>query len=1191
MSLTGGLTLRGKLLLMVLVPALGLLWFSGNQSVRELAELRETEQARDLFVTTESLDALVEVLATERGRAFAYSGTGRMRYSSQLQRDYAETDRVIAAFRQSMQAAPGIADSLPDLWAAFLTIDQDLEELVRRRSVRRNLLRDQAYTNLEELNDYTFLLLSIRDIKRSVQTLIRDSRVVELSIPLDAIEEYFLALGMQRAFGSWILAHGELPGNMGISFLASVHRARVAEERLAGMPFYTKYHEQLRVELAAVNYSLVQQVTGEIESYLGRLNRFRKLQSAIGYGGLIHQFKNYVMRGDDRYRIAFEQQFAALDAELSRAAGDESVSALTRQQIGDILSTFREYAGKLAIAQRLHAGNAPLAQIEKAVKVDDGAALAAVRDLFSFAFSVSAEEWFRAQSQHIAIQLKAAGLIREELFRHVQGKVQEQRRALLFHVLLTTLLLVISFFVMVVVYRDTLRSIRSVAHAVDDIANDGRLDVELPESRNDEIGLLVSSLENLVRNTRAVIAQAGRIGQGDYTVIVTPRSDEDQLAHALNAMVASLVDLSVTEKHDRQLKERLVAMSDILRLGIEPVSTAQQVLEFFCEQAVAEVGVFYLPGDEAGLYEPCCAHSVNLASVDPVHAGQGLVGRVISARELSVHDKLPNDYLAFRAGVGNASPSSLLILPLWERNDCVGAIELGKFGNFTQDILDFIPLAQESIALGLQALMRRRQLEQYVIELDERRAALEQREADLQAMNAELQSQAEQLQASEEELRCANEELNESTAALRDSHAKLQLQAQELELASKYKTEFLANMSHELRTPLNSILILSRDLAENHGGNLTREQIDSASLIDSSGRGLLELINDILDLSKVEAGKLELVPEPMIVRDFVRELGRLFTPQARHKNIELSVECTKSVPEQWVTDSHRVGQVLKNFLSNAVKFTSAGRVLLRVTLQSPQAEQAEGPDLLRFDVIDSGVGIEQGQLANVFEHFRQEDGSTSREYGGTGLGLSISRSLSELLGGSIEVESVKGVGSTFSLLLPEMEEDSGSGLVSDDPDHPEAPVRDIVPVPKAVDELQLDAGVDPDLMAALNEKKIIIADDDLRNCFSLSSALRRYGMYVLLAKDGGQCIEKLHEHPDVAAVVLDLMMPVMDGFQTLEVMRGDYRLARIPVVLLTARSMPTDEARAREAGAADFLMKPIAARTLALKLAEILGGK
>ena len=398
--------------------------------------------------------------------------------------------------------------------------------------------------------------------------------------------------------------------------------------------------------------------------------------------------------------------------------------------------------------------------------------------------------------------------------------------------------------------------------------------------------------------------------------------------------------------------------------------------------------------------------------------------------------------------------------------------------------------------------------------------------------------------------------------------------AHELENASRYKSEFLANMSHELRTPLNSMLILSRVLANNETGNLTPGQVESAQVVHESGTDLLRLINDILDLSKVEAGRMDVHAEERDFSGFRRTLERLFQPVAEQKGLTFAVEIHPEAPAMLNTDWAKVEQIVRNFLSNAFKFTARGGV--RVTVAPPRPGHLfmhpglSSRNCVAVAVQDSGIGIPEDKREQIFEAFRQVDGTTSRQYGGTGLGLSISRRFAELVGGEIQVESEEGQGSAFTLYLPHLfpetiRAEKGAGGV--------IPGKDANATGSAF------------AFKALS-RTVLVVDDDRRNVFALKQALDGHVGRVLSAGNGRQALAVLDEHPDVDLVLMDIMMPDMDGYQAMEAIRRQTRFSRLPILALTAKAMPGDREKCLEAGASDYLAKPVDADRLLRALAE-----
>ncbi|MDQ1652909.1 MAG: hypothetical protein QOI35_2109, partial [Cryptosporangiaceae bacterium] len=417
---------------------------------------------------------------------------------------------------------------------------------------------------------------------------------------------------------------------------------------------------------------------------------------------------------------------------------------------------------------------------------------------------------------------------------------------------------------------------------------------------------------------------------------------------------------------------------------------------------------------------------------------------------------------------------------------------------------------------------------------------------------------------------------------------------EQLALSSQYKSEFLANMSHELRTPLNSLLILARLLADNREANLSPKQIEFAQTIHNAGWDLLSLINDILDLSKIEAGKMDVRPEVVILDDICSFVEQGFGPQVEVKGLALDIRSTDGLPQTIVTDRQRLQQVLKNLLSNAVKFTESGSVTLSIGVAPPDQLFA-APTLNRagqvvaFEVSDTGIGISQDKLNVIFEAFHQGDGTTSRKYGGTGLGLSISREIARLLGGSIAVRSEAGRGSTFTLYVPAdypfaVGDLDGLGTLAAEPAVDGRPPR----LPAILGTEQEAAEPTP-AISGLSGKTVLVVDDDVRNVFALTSALELHGMTVLYADTGQSGIALLRQHPEINLVLMDVMMPDMDGNRTTEAIRQQPRFQNLPIVFLTAKAMPEDRDKSLAAGATDYVTKPVDLDRLLAVMASSLG--
>jgi Signal transduction histidine kinase len=545
-----------------------------------------------------------------------------------------------------------------------------------------------------------------------------------------------------------------------------------------------------------------------------------------------------------------------------------------------------------------------------------------------------------------------------------------------------------------------------------------------------------------------------------------------------------------------------------------------------------------------------------------------------------------------------------------------------------------IATSVNTISVNTKTEVLLRQSQELTEQLRERSAELENRQKALQDSNAELEEKAELLAQQNRDIEVKNTEIEEARQVLEE-------RAEQLAVSMRYKSEFLANMSHELRTPLNSLLILAKLLADNADTNLTPKQVEFAETIHGAGSDLLQLINDILDLSKVEAGKMDVSPTRIALVQLVDYVEATFRPLTAEKGLDFSVRVSPELPATLHTDEQRLLQVLRNLLSNAVKFTDSGAVELVIRpagtdvpvaireqlLESGSLRDADA-DLIAFSVTDTGIGIAASKMRVIFEAFKQADGTTSRKYGGTGLGLSISREIARLLGGEIYAQSEPGRGSTFTLYLPLHPSElppqgygqlaptleTGELLASEAELHdirmpaevksyqdaqngpaalfrrrrralPTAEQHSAVPgQPDGAGGVaqepwgaagQQDAGAQQGRGIRFEGEKVLIVDDDIRNVFALTSVLEQHGLSVLYAENGREGIEVLEQHDDVTVVLMDIMMPEMDGYATTTAIRRMPQFAGLPIIALTAKAMKGDREKAIESGASDYVTKPV----------------
>ena len=590
--------------------------------------------------------------------------------------------------------------------------------------------------------------------------------------------------------------------------------------------------------------------------------------------------------------------------------------------------------------------------------------------------------------------------------------------------------------------------------------------------------------------------------------------------------------------------------------------------------------------------------------------GDGLIGQAALERKRIGVEQVPDEFFGIHSALGEAPPRQLVAVPLLLKGRLLGVFEFGTFRPFTGTEEAFIDAVLPSVALGLdnirradetQLLLERTQAQ--AEELQRSQVALQAQEEELRATNEELQGktveleeQAQRLSASEEELRvqaeelqASNEELRQKTEVLNEQKDVLQVlqretefKAQELARASQYKTDFLANMSHELRTPLNSLLILSKELTENESGHLDAEEVEAAAVIHDSGSNLLRLINDILDLSKIEAGKMDVHNEEVKVESITREVTRHFRHMAMESRLEFAIEVDEAVPEALVTDRSKLQQILNNLLGNAFKFTHEGKVTLRLAMADnallTRIGAQAGQSHVALAVHDSGIGIPAERLDTIFEAFEQVDSSTSRHYGGSGLGLAIARRLAQLLGGHLVADSEQDKGSIFALVLPLLAVPVATrpaGAAAQRPVALERPEASR-PAPRAATVQLIDWIPDDRHAITAGETIILTIEDDPAFARILVDLIRRKGHRALAAADGESGLELARRYRPTG-ILLDVMLPGMDGWSVLQHLKHDPVTAAIPVHFISA----VDEAAKGVAlGAVGYLTKPVERKAL-----------
>ena len=674
-----------------------------------------------------------------------------------------------------------------------------------------------------------------------------------------------------------------------------------------------------------------------------------------------------------------------------------------------------------------------------------------------------------------------------------------------------------------------------------------------------------------------------KIASGDYSVrsLDMAKDELGRISTALNEMVVAL-ESSFTELQKRNwMQTGTVTLTNAIRgeLFVKNIST--KIINSLAGYMDAQVGTLYIADRHMNLKLHGGFAETN--APEEIAYGKGLVGQAVKNREILISDALPADYMAISSSIGNTLPTYAVVLPLVYSDNIIGAIELGLLHKPGDKDIEFLKNNAETIAIGINSAINYEKMQELLEETQAQSEELQAQHNELENINAELEIQTEKLQASEEELRVQQEELQQANGELEErsnlleernqviveKNIEVQRKAEELALSTKYKSEFLANMSHELRTPLNSILLLSRLLSDNSEDNLSDDQVEYARVIQSSGNGLLLLIDEILDLSKIEAGKMTLEYEPVSLKEIAEDMRGLFEPVAVSKSIAFKVAISNNANALIETDKLRLEQILKNFLSNAMKFTKQGSV----TLGIDKDDAKEG--YLNFSVTDTGIGIPADKQQLIFEAFQQADGSTRRKYGGTGLGLSISKELSKLLGGTIIIRSQQGQGSTFTVSVPiaqqyVSQEAASEMQVMEMPDEPK-------PIPRDPNHEYISANIPesiPDDRAAIgkDDKTLLIIEDDTSFARSLLDFTRKQGYKGIVCVRGDEGITLAKQYRPIG-ILLDIQLPIKSGWEVMEELKADNQTRHIPVHIMSSHSV---KKKSLMKGAIDFINKPMA---------------
>jgi signal transduction histidine kinase/HAMP domain-containing protein/ActR/RegA family two-component response regulator len=713
---------------------------------------------------------------------------------------------------------------------------------------------------------------------------------------------------------------------------------------------------------------------------------------------------------------------------------------------------------------------------------------------------------------------------------------------------------------------------------------------------------------NLTRQVRAIAEVTSAVATGDLTrsISVEAQGEVAELKDNINAMVQSLRETTKANQEQDWLQTNLAKMASLMQGHRDLTTVAELIMNELIPLVGAQHGMFFLAetSDNDTRLRLIAGYGLttHIEAPSQFRLGQSLIGQAAKTKKPIVLADVPEGYLRISSGLGEAAPVNLIVLPILFEDQVLGVIEAGSFWPFTQVQRDFLEQLMETIGVNVNTMIANARTDALLAESQRLASELQARSVELQARQDELQRSNADLEDKAAQLARQNSDIELKNAQIEQARREIEERASQLDLASRYKSQFLANMSHELRTPLNSLLVLARLLAQNPAQNLTPKQVEYANIIHSSGSDLLQLINDILDLSKVEAGKMEVHPERFALASLIEDLEAVFRPLTTEKGLRFTIEPATTAPAEMITDKQLLRQILHNLLSNAVKFTEQGQVELRIAMAEHRLRSAGA--VVDFSVTDTGIGISEGNLATIFSAFQQGDGTTSRRYGGAGLGLAISREVAAQLGGEVAVQSDPGRGSTFSLYLPLT---PPGGAAEPAPDNPAAPSQtspdepgtsangesprsttrasrtspdgaDAAGPDRATPAASAAVPIGPTAAAArhdsLRGRKILLVDDDPRNAFALTNALELYGLTVVRACDGRKAIGQLAAG-DIDLVLMDVMMPQLDGHQTMREIRQMPQFANLPVIAVTARAMHGDRDKSLAAGASDYVTKPV----------------
>jgi len=648
---------------------------------------------------------------------------------------------------------------------------------------------------------------------------------------------------------------------------------------------------------------------------------------------------------------------------------------------------------------------------------------------------------------------------------------------------------------------------------------------------------------------------------------VTSGDEIGNLARATNLLLDS-------HQHQYWIQSQTSEFSGMYRGIDDTTELADRFITGVSNLLKGQYGAFYLcvSHNNQSLLLKTASYAGNVEDIgkQSFRIGDGLVGQCAKERNIIRVDQIPDGYITINSGLGASAPRHILLVPVEHHGNLLAVLEIASTEPFNNQQITLLKSLLEPFAAAMEVARARMEINRLYSESQNLNNELQLYAEEMQAQSEELRLQAEELQTANSQLQEQSDYAHAKTVEAVEARTEMQLYAEQLNISSQYKSEFLANMSHELRTPLNSMLVFSQFLRENNNSSLSMEELQYAGYIQDSGNDLLLLINDILDLAKVESGKMDLNPGAVNLTELPQTLEQHFSELAARKGLEFSVRLQPGTPDLMYTDEQRLQQILKNLISNAIKFTSSGKVEVKIqkivfSLENRELLPFNSEEIIGFSVLDTGLGIAEDKQKLIFESFQQADGTIERTYGGTGLGLSISKQLTALLGGALLLVSKPGEGSVFTLYLP-----VSASILQQREAAPAAEISLAPPPAPAVAEVPADSAENE----VFQGKKVLIVDDDKRNLLALTAPLTHLGMNVFTAESGKACIRIL-EQEKMDIVLIDIMMPEMNGYEVMDWIRNTLLDTELPVIAVTAKAMMQDRDKSLAAGASDYLSKPV----------------